>query len=445
MDIEHEVICAIVDAANFAPAINNNITEDWFSDEQHHRVFVLIRNHQSRWGEMPSRAAIKKNYPGYRLPAPSDTVDFLINELRQQHIHSRITDSLLDIQDALTDGDPLLALALMQEAAGTVSADASVLRDVALTKSHPDRMKLYREYRDNFNGGLRGLPTGFRTLDQATMGLQPEQFITCVGLPKSGKSTLLLVIAIAIQDYLTVMERTDEKVLVIGFEMSNAEQAARYDAFTAGVSHHALMSGGLTKDMESKMQVSALSRDGGAEIILAADPSGMTTLSGIQAKIREHKPVICLIDGAYLLDDETGEAKGSSQALTNVTRGLKRMAQQMKIPILCTTQALASRVGRRTGVVTDSIGYTSSFAQDSDLLLAVMANEDDPSLQTLRVADSRIGPKVEVSVIWNWADGVFTELTDIQPVTTEDTSSMQVGELVDKKLPVLKRPRKPAA
>lgn len=373
---------------------------------------MLVRTHYAQWGEMPSRAAIKASYPQYKLPRPTDTIHFLVSELRQQFVHASVTDSLLDIQDALTEGDPLAALQYMQQAVGSIATSATVLRDIELTVTWEERLAQYQEYRDTIDGGLRGLPTGFKSLDKATMGLQPEQLITLVGLPKSGKSTLALVIAIAIQEYLSMMDRVSEKVLVIGFEMSNSEQAGRYDAFTSKISHHALLSGGLTEKMEKALVESSHRRFGGAEMILAADPSGMTTLSGIQAKIREHKPAVCFVDGAYLLDDENGEAKGSSQALTNITRGLKRMAQQMKIPIVVTTQALASKVGRRSGVTMDSIGYTSSFAQDSDLVLAVMADEDDPDQQILRVAASRIGPKLETSVIWNWENGDFSELSD---------------------------------
>ena len=47
------------------------------------------------------------------------------------------------------------------------------------------------------------------------------------------------------------------------------------------------------------------------------------------------------------MDDEQGEPKGSPQALTNITRSLKRLAQRFDIPIVGTTQVLSWKIGLR--------------------------------------------------------------------------------------------------
>jgi replicative DNA helicase len=406
MDVEAEWIYCLVDSGDFTVALDNNVTPDFFGDEDHRRVFEFIRGHYAKYAEVPSRQAIKANWPSYKLPVPTDSFAYAMDELRKQYTHAQVRDSLLDIQEALNNGDGELALAYMQTASSQITTAVNPLRDEVLNDTWEERLAGYLASRNMT--GLIGLPTGFKSIDQATMGLQDEQLISLIGLPKSGKSTLALVIAIAVADFLP----PEECVLVIGFEMSNKEQGARYDAFTSHVSHHAMLSGGITDEMAGILEITGRQREGKAKMILAADPSGMTTLSGVAAKIDEYKPRLVVIDGAYLMDDENGEPKGTSQALTNITRGGKRLCQQKKVPIMMTTQALASKVQKRSGVTVDSIGYTSSFAQDSDLVLAVMADEDDPTQQVVRVAASRIGPNVEATVRWDWARGTFEEVVE---------------------------------
>ena len=78
-------------------------------------------------------------------------------------------------------------------------------------------------------GYLRGVPTGFHGIDYVTGGLQPEQFVVLIGLPKAFKSATLLAMA-------KNVHASGKVPLFIGFEMSNAEQHDRLISLYAGVS-----------------------------------------------------------------------------------------------------------------------------------------------------------------------------------------------------------------
>jgi hypothetical protein len=134
------------------------------------------------------------------------------------------------------------------------------------------------------------------------------------------------------------------------------------------------------------------------------DRSSLTTLSGLQAKISEYQPAAVFVDGVYMMEDENGEPPGSPRALTNITRGLKRLAQNRKIPIVISTQALAQK--SRGGVNMHSAGYTSSFAQDSDVILIVEScPEPNKDISKFFADKVRSGPKTETYVRIGWDRG----------------------------------------
>jgi replicative DNA helicase len=121
---------------------------------------------------------------------------------------------------------------------------------------------------------------------------------------------------------------------------------------------------------------------------------------------------VLFIDGVYLMDDENGERKGSPQALTNITRSLKRLAQQYDIPVVATTQVLSWKLNNKTSraVSADAIGYTSSFAQDSDLLLGIERNPDIDNRAIIRVVHARSSTTGIVNICWNWTTMEFDEV-----------------------------------
>jgi replicative DNA helicase len=140
------------------------------------------------------------------------------------------------------------------------------------------------------------------------------------------------------------------------------------------------------------------------------DSAQGSTVSGIASKIQTLQPDIVFIDGTYLMiDEQTGEAN-TPQALTNITRSLKRLAQRVNKPIVISTQVLNNKM--RNGQVTaDAIGYSSSFHQDADVIFGLQRedeNVDDTRL--LKIIASRNSGPAEVSLLWDWNTGQFREI-----------------------------------
>lgn len=402
MNIEEHLLSCLVRTRDMQAVSAAKITAEYFFDEQHRRVFEYIVKHFTQYGEVPLASHIKANWPTYRMVKVEHGIAYYLDEIRRKYLHHNLTLTVADITEELENRNPAGALQILQQDVGRLSLLDSRMVDVDLAATYEARLEEYEEARGS-RGSLRGISTGFPSLDKATLGYQPEQFIIILGLPKAGKSTMLLASALAVHS-------AHRRVLLIGFEMSNQEQAARYDAIAAKVDHLRLLSGDIGARDIKRLEATGEQRAKLPPFISSTDISAGATISSIAAKIEQHNPEVVFIDGLYLMDDELGEPKGSPAALTNISRGCKRLAQVKRVPIVGTTQALHSKVRRVSGgLQASSAGYTSAFQQDCDAMIGVEAL-DEPNFQRGKLLLNRIGPRVEFDIEWDWTTGTFNEV-----------------------------------
>jgi replicative DNA helicase len=205
--------------------------------------------------------------------------------------------------------------------------------------------------------------------------------------------------------------------LFMGFEMSKVEQEDRLLSLTSRVSLSKIMNGTFSAPEEKRIEKALTQMEAMRSFILSSDITSGTTISGVQAKMQEYSPDVVFIDGAYLMQSELdGVTPGSPQALTDISRSLKRLAQSSKTPIVVTTQASLAR--SKGGLTAHSAMYTQAWGQDCDVLLGVermgerKADETgtEPVPVKFRVIESRSGPRKEVVLEWDWHRGSVQEL-----------------------------------
>ena len=107
---------------------------------------------------------------------------------------------------------------------------------------------------------------------------------------------------------------------------------------------------------------------------------------------------------------QTGEAN-TPQALTNLTRGFKRMAQKFNIPIVITTQSLDWKKSKGK-LSANSIGYSSSFFQDADVLFGLEKPEEEvDETRVLSILASRNSGPGSTFLTWEWDTATFREMS----------------------------------
>lgn len=422
MDVERLLLAKIVADGNLADVADAGITSDFFDDPMNRQLFRTIQQFKIEYGKLPTEDVLRRDYPMVRLPDDVDeyTLRYLTDQVRVNRERGLLQDGLLESTESLQMGEVERSATILQQTLRQIAIDvpSSLVGDFT-AKSLEQRREAYRLLRER-DGRLLGIPSGFASIDYVTQGFQPKQLITFVGLPKSGKSTLMLLAAMAAHAHAF-------RPLFLGFEMSNEEQEQRHDAILARVSHHRLRTGTLTPEEYKRLERAWRRLSAMPEFFASTDINSAMTLSGVQAQVERYEPDIVFVDGVYLMRDEEGEPQGSPQALTNITRGLKRMAQNLDLAMVESTQALGWKTDKRRGLTGDSIGYSSSFLQDSDLVVGVEAT-DVADINKVKVVAARSAPPMEKFIRWDWDTGTFEEL-DYDPFEkpTQASTDAQSG------------------
>lgn len=401
---EHLLISKIIQTASVAEVVEAGVRPDHLSNDWA-EMLIWILGYWREYSAVPTPRVIKQQFGDITLlNAEDEPFPRLIDEIYAAYKHKQVSISVATASPMLSSNQTDIAIKVLTEGLQKAQLEVAHLRDVNLIESWEKRIERYKIMRETPNG-LRGIPTGFNGLDRITAGFRPQQLITFVGEAKKGKSLMTLIMAQAAHTHGIVP-------LYISFEMSIEEQEARYDALVAGVSHTKIMRGDLNMNEIQKIEDSIKIRRNMQEFIMTEDASSLTTVSAIAGKIQQYRPGLVIVDGVYLMDDEHGEPKGSPQALTNITRGLKRLAQRFDVPIIGTTQVLAWKLGNKKSraITSDAIGYSSSFVQDSDLVLGVESDPDIDNQSIIRVILARAAPKGEVRIKWDWENMDFTEV-----------------------------------
>ena len=401
---EHLLISKVIQTKDLTVALKSGVKEDHFTKEWS-KVWSWVVTFWRDHGEVPSKRALSQEFGDIRLiSAEDEPFTALIDEVYNSYRHRNLLEAMALAVPSLESGDTAKALLELSKGVQLASAETARLRDINLIDTWEQRVDKYKELQSTPNA-LRGIPTGLLGLDRITSGFRPQQLITFVGEAKKGKSLMTLIMANAAHLH-------GKSPLFVSFEMSAEEQAARYDAIVSKVSYTNILRGSLTNNELAKITDTLRMRKNMHQFIVTEDTSSLTTVSALAAKVKEFKPDILFVDGVYLMDDENGEPKGSPQALTNITRSLKRLAQNSDIPVIGTTQVLSWKLGNKKSrrITADSIGYTSSFAQDSDLIVGVESDPDIDNQSIIRVVLARSAPLGEIRINWDWNNMDFTEV-----------------------------------
>lgn len=404
MSTESKLLSAAIQVRDLSPLFERNVSDHWFTDDDDKRIWVFLRTHYAKYAESPSLEVVKSNFPTYQVQELTDSIDYLLDDLVDKRRKLSIVSTLRSATEEIQNNkDHEAALLMMQ--AGLVKLEEEGLNstsDVNLIDTTDSRWEDYI-FRKN-NPGLLGVATGFPTIDAVTNGLQPGQLIVVVATPKTGKSTLALQIA-------NNVHKQNLSPMFQSFEMTNREQQDRYDSMRALVSHNRLISGKLTSDEELRYKQSLENMSKDETDFWLVDAAHGITVSAIHSKIQTLQPDVVFIDGVYLMmDEQTGESN-TPQALTGITRSLKRLAQRTNKPIIITTQALNWKT-KKGKVSTDSIGYSSSFLQDADVVFGLEREDENvDDTRILKVLASRQSGNTEASLMWDWSSGLFREMS----------------------------------
>lgn len=251
---------------------------------------------------------------------------------------------------------------------------------------------------------LLGHPSGFAELDQLTSGFQGGQLITLAARPGMGKSALAMQLAAHIA------QTTGLQVPFLSFEMSTTELVMRLISAQLGYDLHKLRQGdippGLDRDLS--LTTSAIS-----QMSLFIDDTPPTTVSGVRSAMRRQarrgQIGAIVIDYLQLMEgDRRSKDQNRTQEVSEISRGLKRLASELDVPIIALSQLnrqLETRPNKRPMLA--DLRESGSIEQDSSLVLFLYRDfvynpQADPRQAELILAKQRNGPSgISIPLIWD--------------------------------------------
>lgn len=279
--------------------------------------------------------------------------------------------------------------------------------------------ELHRE-----KGKLRGVPTGFKELDNILAGLQNSDLVILAARPSVGKTSLALDIA----RHVAIREKVP--VGIFSLEMSKEQFVDRMLCAEAGVDLWKMRTGNLSDSPNSD----DFPRIGHAMGVLSEAPIYIddhpaTNVMQLRTKARrlksEHGLGLIIIDYLQLME---GSGKGSSsdnrvQEVSEMSRGLKGLARELNVPVLALSQL--SRAVEQTKPAIPKLSHlreSGSIEQDADVVLFIYRKaadrnyrlEDIPPderyLGEIHVAKHRNGPTGVAKVFFDEARASYRNL-----------------------------------
>lgn len=235
---------------------------------------------------------------------------------------------------------------------------------VAMDELLADAFDRLEELHKN-KGALRGLKTGFRDLDKKTAGFQKGDLVIIGARPAMGKTTFAQNLAYNIANI------NKKGVLFFSMEMAANEIVDRMISDVSGVDNWKMRTGNLSDDEFARIGDALGEMD---EIPIYIDDTSSMTIVELRNKARramhDHDIGIVIVDYLQLISGSDRYAGNRVQEVTEISRGLKILARELKIPVIALAQLSRNVTGREDPrPVLSDLRESGSIEQDADLVM----------------------------------------------------------------------------
>jgi replicative DNA helicase len=216
---------------------------------------------------------------------------------------------------------------------------------------------------------MRGVPTGFKNLDNLLAGLQPSDLVIIAGRPSVGKTAFALNIAH------NVAVSAQVPTAIFSLEMSKEQLVDRLLAAEAGIDSWKLRTGNLDDNDFLKINhaYGALS-----EAPLFIDDSSIINVLEMRTKARrlqaEHGLGLIIVDYLQLMSGNNPDNR--VQEVSAISRGLKGLARELGVPVVALSQLSRAVESRPSKIpMLSDLRESGSIEQDADVVMFVYREE----------------------------------------------------------------------
>lgn len=290
--------------------------------------------------------------------------------------------------------------------------------------SNPSRGKAYASLKDTLpeawerleklhesKGEIRGVPTGFASLDAYLSGLQKSDLIILAARPSMGKTTLALDIA------RQAASKNSIPTVIFSLEMSAQQLVDRMLAAESRVNAWNLRTGNLKTESEFTKIRDSLDLLSKAPIFI--DDQAGNSIGKMRSVCRriqtEHGIGLIVVDYLQLMSTSKNYDSMVNQ-VTEISRSLKALAKEFDVPVLALSQlsrAVESRGGRpRLSDLRDS----GSIEQDADVVMFIHREDkgkdesEKTNIAEILIEKHRNGPVGKVDLYFDEKTTTFMNM-----------------------------------
>lgn len=222
-------------------------------------------------------------------------------------------------------------------------------------------------------GGISGLETGIKELDDITNGFQKSDLIIIAGRPSMGKTALCMNIAEH------VATKVNKSVAVFSMEMQDKSISLRTLGSNARINSEVLRSGDLK---DSDWEKLSLGLGKLSDVPIYVDDAPALNAYQIASKAKALKKKIgevglIVIDYLQLMASiKKGKNDTRANELAETTRALKQLAKELQCPVVVLSQLnrdLEKRPNKRPQM--SDLRESGAIEQDADLILFIYRDE----------------------------------------------------------------------
>jgi replicative DNA helicase len=421
LDAERFVLGAILMDDALYIQVAGLLESDDFSLEKHRRIFQRMGELYER-GERIDRVTLANELMKQNQLESVDGITYLVSLDEGLPTLANLDSYVGIVKDKsvlrriiFTSRNLIDRCIIGEEEPGQIlaSAEENLLR-LGETRA-ADALVNPKQILDDFDGGInafldpskriKGLSTGFLKLDEMTGGLHEGELVILAARPSMGKTALALNIA----QHVAMFPEKKQTVAVFSLEMSKESLLTRMICAGARVDQQKFRAGYLNQDERRRL---ARTTSELVQAPLFIDDTSGANLMDIHAKLRrlrnEHGLSLVVVDYLQLMSGR-GRYENRNQEISTISRGLKLLAKELKVPMLVLSQlsrAPETRPGDHRPQLSD-LRESGSIEQDADLVAFIFREEvykpdreDLRGMAELLLAKQRNGPTGRVNMVF---------------------------------------------
>ena len=389
IEAEQSVIGSILVTNEIFDEINTIISSVNFYDPMHQKIFNAIEN--LIYKGMLANPITLKNYfndekDDLDIPEYLVKITKFSTSIRQAIEYSKIiydmfvrrelikiseqTIDSANINDLDSSGQSIIENSekLLFDLAEKGSFNSSLIKfDDAMKQTIEMASAAYKN-----EGGIVGVPTGLRDLDDKLGGLHQSDLIIIAGRPSMGKTSLATNIAFNAAKYIQDNGKKSS-IAFFSLEMSSEQLSTRILSEQARIGSNDIRRGRISDDQFDQFLETSKNI---AELPLYIDETPAISIAAMSNRARRIKRLhgldMIVVDYIQLMKGTSFNKDGRVQEISQITQGLKAIAKELGVPVVALSQ-LSRQVEQRDDhkPQLSDLRESGSIEQDADVVMFV--------------------------------------------------------------------------